>query len=275
MFDCVMINNELDLLELRMEMLYDVVEKFVIVESNKSHTGNPKPLYVTENKDRFKKFSDKMLILVHSAQNVINNDSGMSWSNENTQRDLCLKSLEYSEPADGIFCVCDVDEIPNPVVLQDAKKLCKMLQFPVALNMYPCMYYMNYVSDIHMHRGPYLYIPSKAKETHERFRQPVYSPTMFRWHMCTPGYEKDFPEMLNAGWHFSTLGNVEKIRHKIESIAHTEYNSEKYKNDEYLRNCIENGLVFTGSDFKLMKKEISFLPEYVQKNLEKYKEYIL
>lgn len=277
MFDCVMINNELDLLELRMEMLNEIVEKFVIVESDKSHTGNIKPLYVQENIGRFEKFRSKIILLNYSAHDVYNNDSGMAWSNENQQRDFCLESLKIEKPSDGIFSVCDVDEIPDPEALIFARNLCHVDQFPVSLNMHPCMYYMNYVSDGSSHRGPYLYLPDKAQEHHARFNQTIFSPSMFRWHMSTPGYENDFPQVFNAGWHFSTMGGIEKIRHKIESIAHTEYNSEQYKNDEYLKDCINKGLLFTAKDtpFKLTRKDVSFLPKYIQNNLQKYKEYIL
>jgi hypothetical protein len=41
--------------------LQDVVDKFVIVESNFSFTNLPKRLHYAENKDRFKKFHHKIL----------------------------------------------------------------------------------------------------------------------------------------------------------------------------------------------------------------------
>ena len=41
-YDCFNFFNELDLLEIRFYTLYEVVDKFVIVESNKTHSGIPK-----------------------------------------------------------------------------------------------------------------------------------------------------------------------------------------------------------------------------------------
>jgi len=63
MFDCTMINDELDLLELRLNTLFPFVERFVIVESEKTHSGKPKELNFLKNKDRFEKFSSKIIYL--------------------------------------------------------------------------------------------------------------------------------------------------------------------------------------------------------------------
>ena len=37
-YDCFTFFNELDILELRLQLLYDVVDKFVLVESTKTHS---------------------------------------------------------------------------------------------------------------------------------------------------------------------------------------------------------------------------------------------
>ena len=52
-YDCFSFFNELDLLEIRLNVLKDVVDKFVLVEATRTHTGRPKPLYYEENKARF------------------------------------------------------------------------------------------------------------------------------------------------------------------------------------------------------------------------------
>ena len=59
-YDCFNFFNELDILEIRFYTLYEVVDKFVIVESNKTHSGIPKDFNFENNKDRFKKFLDKV-----------------------------------------------------------------------------------------------------------------------------------------------------------------------------------------------------------------------
>ena len=52
--------NELELLEIRLDELYDIVDYFVIVESDRTFTNKPKPLYFNESKSRFERFLDKI-----------------------------------------------------------------------------------------------------------------------------------------------------------------------------------------------------------------------
>ena len=44
-YDCFIVYNELDLCEIRFNVLKDVVDKFVVVEGTLTHTDKPKPLY--------------------------------------------------------------------------------------------------------------------------------------------------------------------------------------------------------------------------------------
>ena len=54
--DSFIFSNELDMLEYRLELLYDKVDHFILVESNKTHTGEDKALFFTIHKKRFQKF---------------------------------------------------------------------------------------------------------------------------------------------------------------------------------------------------------------------------
>ena len=68
--DCFMFFNEFDILEGRLEYLYDVVDRFVIVESNRSHSCKTKPLYLKENMSRYKKYKDKITHVVYKNSNT-------------------------------------------------------------------------------------------------------------------------------------------------------------------------------------------------------------
>lgn len=65
-FDFVILDEgNLDLLEVRLNVLNELVDCFVIVESSTDwRTGEPKPLYLKENKERFDKFSHKIRRIV-------------------------------------------------------------------------------------------------------------------------------------------------------------------------------------------------------------------
>ena len=60
-YDCFNFFNELDILELRLNTLYDHVDFFVIVESDVTHSGEPKKFFYEEHRERFSKFADKIL----------------------------------------------------------------------------------------------------------------------------------------------------------------------------------------------------------------------
>ena len=54
--DCFTFFNELDLLEGRLEYLYNSVDYFILVESNLTHSGKAKPMIFIQNIERFKKY---------------------------------------------------------------------------------------------------------------------------------------------------------------------------------------------------------------------------
>jgi beta-1,4-mannosyl-glycoprotein beta-1,4-N-acetylglucosaminyltransferase len=59
--DAVLMSNELDLLEIRLNELDSVVDYFLIVESNATFTGLPKETYFGKNRTRFAKFEHKIV----------------------------------------------------------------------------------------------------------------------------------------------------------------------------------------------------------------------
>ena len=70
-FDSFIFFNELEILEMRLNILNDVVDYFVLTESPFTVSGNEKPLYYQENKDMFGKFNDK---IIHNITEQIPND---------------------------------------------------------------------------------------------------------------------------------------------------------------------------------------------------------
>jgi beta-1,4-mannosyl-glycoprotein beta-1,4-N-acetylglucosaminyltransferase len=277
MFDCILINDELDILDIRLNTLDSVIEKFVIVESDLTHSGKPKPLHFQENWSRFEKFKDKIIHLVYHAHAVDPNNPNQSWSNEGQQRNKFLEALSVQKPSDGFCLVCDVDEIPRPDKLLYAKHISNETGMPVALSMNWSLYFLNYAYPTsRQFRGPYLYKPDQAQAVHARFNQSQYDPSYFRWHMCAPGYENDFPTLYEAGWHFSFMGGIEKVSRKLSSYAHTEWDREDVKSTDHVLRCMIRGVdLFNGTPDQLEIKPDDFLPEYVRNNQDKFKKYLL
>ena len=61
-FDCFLYNGENLILDIRLNILSGIVNKFVIVESQYDHQGNKKKLKL--NLDDYSKFKDKISYLV-------------------------------------------------------------------------------------------------------------------------------------------------------------------------------------------------------------------
>ena len=83
--DCFMFYNELDILELRLEVLDEYVDRFVIVESELNHSGGPKELFFYKNQERFAKWLHKIELVVVPASDSPTDEN--PWSREKHQRE--------------------------------------------------------------------------------------------------------------------------------------------------------------------------------------------
>jgi hypothetical protein len=285
MFDCVLFFNELDLLEMRMNILDDVVERFVIVESTTTHSGIPKPLHFVENDYRFQKFWPKITHIIY--EGILKEDAHLhatpiNWNNENGQRNKALQVLQQHRPSDDLMMFCDVDEIPKPEKVLEGIEIAKKTGSPVSLSITQCMYWLNYAMiKGNGFRGPFICNPYTYEDFHfSKFNVVVNTPSGLRWHMLATGLEKDFPTVEDSGWHFSTIGGFDKIKIKLESFAHhDQFDNEYHKSIDYIvKRMIRGEHLYTQEYYgnaKLEIQDLSFLPKYVQDNIGKYETYII
>ena len=70
-YDCFTFFNEIDLLKIRLEYLYDYVDKFVISESNLTFAGQKKPFYFLNHKKEFSRWQNKIVYLQCSQTQTI------------------------------------------------------------------------------------------------------------------------------------------------------------------------------------------------------------
>ncbi|KAL1193508.1 hypothetical protein V5N11_014671 [Cardamine amara subsp. amara] len=115
-FDAIIFSNELDLLELRWRELEPYVSKFVILESNTTFTGIPKPLFFDSNKERFAFAEGKV---VHGVFPGKKRSKGQAYEDpfllEGKQRVAMNWLLKEAGIADGdALIMSDADEIPSP-----------------------------------------------------------------------------------------------------------------------------------------------------------------
>ncbi|WWC93439.1 hypothetical protein V866_000273 [Kwoniella sp. B9012] len=135
--DAVLLSSEIDMLEIRMREYEPHVSKFLIVESNMTFSGQPKPTYFQDNRHRFN-FIPKDKIQYHLITNFEANLPLGSFDNEIKQRTKIgneLRNLaDKGEIRKGdMILQSDVDEIISRQTLQ-LLQICSSVPSPLHLN---------------------------------------------------------------------------------------------------------------------------------------------
>ena len=88
--------------------------------------------------------------------------------------------------------------------------------------------------------------------------------------------EKNIELIKKGGWHFTYLMKPEEISKKIEDMAHTEFNKDKFKDISYIENNIKNLKDPFDRKFNLKKIEIDdSFPRYIVENMEIFRNWII
>ena len=125
--DCFIFYNELDLLTYRFNVLNNIVDYFIIVESTHTFIGKEKKLFFNENSHLFENFRNKIIHIVvddfpYKFPNIDTSRSEQ-WVNESFQRDCISRGLnKLSLQNDDVITITDLDEIPDPCTLNKIKK---------------------------------------------------------------------------------------------------------------------------------------------------------
>lgn len=252
-YDCFLFYNELDVLEIRLNTLNSVVDRFVLAESTVTHTNKPKPLYYELNKKRFRKFKDKIVhVIIDDCPPVSN-----PWILERYQFTEIMRGLKNCRPEDTILHG-PVDEIPNPSKISLWKnKPGKNKVFLMKLSYF------------------YLNLMRANFQEWEGTRMFKYKDLKFFRDIYYTRYLKADVQIRNGGWHLSYIGDVKHIQKKMESMAHQEFNNSKYNSPERIKIAIAEGKDLFGMGLKFVPSPIEALPVYVGENKEKFKKLIV
>ena len=229
--------NEIDLLKIRMELLYPYVDAFCICEGRYTFTGREKPYLLEQHGQEFAQWADKIIYykfepdishLDFSVQDTSYNPNSPAWQMERAQRNS-LAQVCNSLEAEDIVIVSDLDELPNPEVISQIRNG----QFGVQkarLEMQMHYYYLNCLG-----------VGSANSAWNKAFVSTVEAirsaPDLEFMRLQDP-----MPHIAQAGWHFSYLGGPERISEKLDATSHTETNRPEINNLTHLRRCVELGV---------------------------------
>ena len=243
-FDCFTFFNELDLLEIRLNILDKDVDFFVICESTETFQGNPKPLYYELNKERFAKWKDKIIHIVSPVGDFYD-----SFERARYQKEYIINYLDF-------FCKCedddviyfgDLDEIWKPQIVDGKVYKLRQLNY--------CYYFNNRSSEDW--RGT---IVGRVKNIKEKG---------LNWHRANPENI-----LQDGGWHFTNMGGAEQIRKKLEAYDHKEFNFDHIKEDlenkiYYNEDYVGRAVDWQGKPFAFWSEEVD-LPQFIKDNRDKY-----
>lgn len=267
-YDCFQFFNELDILKIRLNVMNDVVDKFVISEATETFSGLKKPLYYEENKEMFKEFEDKIIHVV-----VNDTPEGGTHERDTFQKNAVTRGLKDATDED-IIIFSDLDEIPNPEkikeILADFKQD-KIYHF--AQRLFYCYLNMEEVSgSLLSYAGEFEGVAQK-----KWIGTKMLSCKLMRELNLQCG-ELRFPErkeigirVENGGWHFGYMGGhgekdiKKRVQEKVVSAAHQEYNSRHVLNQ--VTDQIKDGKDIFGREAKFVRCEIDeSYPKYIREH---------
>ncbi|TCL36078.1 beta-1,4-mannosyl-glycoprotein beta-1,4-N-acetylglucosaminyltransferase [Anaerospora hongkongensis] len=283
-YDCFTFFNEFELLELRLNLLNNVVDYFVLVESNKTFKNENKEYYFEKNQDKFKDYLDKIIHI--KVNDMPDYDPDDEWRLEVYQRNCIMRGLNNTSP-DDIVLISDVDEIPKPNILELLNKNKSDIIFASRNRVqHNIVQVIKFLPDsLFKSHGIKLLDRTPLALEQDLFYYFVNCRSKGKWsgtvitkakNLSTPQQlrhrRSKFPRIKNSGWHFSYLGGVNKIVLKLNSII-TETNVDAYSG-EYINNCIANGLDIygrEGSEFEYEFIDIDEVePAQMQDLVQKY-----
>ena len=277
-YDCFTFFNEFKVLELRLAELYDVVDRFVLVEADRTFQGQPKPYHFEENKHRFHKYLDKIehvKITIddgHIAARA--SQIGENWAREEFQRNSIATGIVKARKSDLII-VSDVDEIIDARALETI--VARRHPNEISVLEMPLFYFcVNRVSRDRNRRIPifrwfgpriisYEYFTTAERlrkvrayaspRTHGTLLGPLH--TIIR-NAAAVGFTNRVRIYTDSGWHFTSMGDWENFRAKVDSYSHPENKEWPFYGDELeFRKFIAEG-----SD----PYPVEQLPRYVREN---------
>lgn len=245
-YDCFLFFNELDILEIRLNELYNSIDKFVLVESEETFMGSEKPLYYDKNKARFEKFSDKIIHIIIKERFV---NTGNPWIIEEFQRNQIMQGLVDCSP-DDIILISDVDEIPKRDKIPEIIEMVKTGKYPLHCVQPIFRFYLNALELTSNWTGT-------CASTYKYLQGTT--PNIFRHERKT----KDYFVIHNSGWHFTSQGGMQCYREKLESFSHPEENTTYKRSIEFIESSIKYNACILDRQ--------SDLPMHIKNNWEYYK----
>ena len=285
--------DEEQILDLRLNVLNETVDFFVIVESIYNHRGEKRELIFDKNK--FSKFKNKIIYIIHDeipkqVETVNQNDSESEKNRkyimnavyrENSQRNYISQGIKEAEKND-IILISDVDEIPKLENINIREITNKIIMF----KQYMFHYKYNLVlpnfkwTGTKAVRKKNLISPQWLRNTKDR-NYPIYRIDTF----FSKKKYNNIKIIEDGGWHFSNIKTPKMLNRKFRSyLHHIEFDKAKINENDIQKLINNKQAVYNlavdqrgskvGNGAILENFDNKKLPLYIQNNIEKYRDWL-
>jgi beta-1,4-mannosyl-glycoprotein beta-1,4-N-acetylglucosaminyltransferase len=250
-FDLFPYNGELELLKIKLHEMGPWVDRFVLVESATTFSGQPKPLHFGEAAQaQVAAFHAR---ISHVVIEAFPDHVTSAWARELYQRDQAAEALQGLCAPDDLVILSDVDEVLDRHALED-------FEDEIApLNLQVFRLFLNY------------------RLARRQGRKTVVCPARHLEHWGSSLLRMLAPRLAgrpvdDAGWHFSSVGAAEDVARKLASYSHQEHH--RPDNEARYRGLIEQlraGELEPGWE----RCGLEELPAYVADNRERLAQLLL
>ncbi|KAJ3308156.1 hypothetical protein HDU76_004103 [Blyttiomyces sp. JEL0837] len=286
--DYILLNNEMDMLEIRLRTILKYVDHLIIAEAPMTFTGKPRSLVLDkfleiQLKEWGSIFVDEIKSkLVHVILPGLPKAKD-GWEREQTYRRLGLKMGLYqlglvnengvtlksvksstSTKRGLIYAIIstDLDEIPRSSVLKSLSRCQDFTHTVLQLAFYYYSFQFRNVPTGYWETYPRIlsFNPSLDKKAPDAQDLRVTPPSKF-------------PKVLEAGWHCSfCFKNFKEIVVKVKAYSHVEHDQPKYFEREHFLNQVREGLdLFDREDNQMRFVDENYdYPDWIKMNLERF-----
>ncbi|KAA8533213.1 hypothetical protein F0562_033254 [Nyssa sinensis] len=263
-YDAVLFSNELDLLTIRWKELYPYVTEFVLLESNSTFTGLPKPLDFASNRHRFKFVEPRLTYGKIAGRFRKGENPFVEEAYQRLALDYLLKQAGISD--DDLLIMSDVDEIPSRHTI-NLLRWCDEIPSILHLRLKNYLYSFEFHVDNNSWRASvHRYQSGKTRYAHYRQSDII---------------------LADSGWHCSfCFRRIEEFIFKMKAYSHFD----RVRFSHYLNPKRVQKVICKGADlFDMLPEEYTFkeiigkmgpiphsysavhLPSYLLENADKYK----
>jgi beta-1,4-mannosyl-glycoprotein beta-1,4-N-acetylglucosaminyltransferase len=247
-----MYNGEDDVLAVRLEELYEVVDEFILLEFSRTFSGLKKTQKFSEA--RFSKYNEKLK--AHFIEEDDSKSFSDAWEREAFQRNY-LSNL-VNKNRESLILLSDVDEIPSweaVLAIKEERGNSKYYGFQAQLHYF--------AFDFICVSGPdaqqILTVAFPARFLN--FSTPEHARRSIR------SGELPAKKLLNSGWHLSYFLDTKGLKGKIADFSHQEFNNEEFLASIDLGKILTLNLdLFARGDLSWQKYTPRRLPKLVSKD---------